>query len=428
MRRHLTRAIAPIIAMLLAACSVEPPGPDSQGGIEGLLSLEDGDAAASALVSTSGRTTTSDGAGRFELGPLDDGTYEIEVEFLGHGLTRRREVVVENQEPTDLGEIVLLEERELQGAMGVGGADLDADRSYFLGGDLTIDAGSTLSLAAGTRLVLGTEAELRVEGVIRAESDEAPIEITGAPSGDGAVLLEAGSGPHRFRGVRFSDLYEGLSLAENVNATIDACSFTGMGRVAVYSSGSPVTLTDCTIAGATYGVELFDAAPCSIASCVISNCAQSGVVLSNSETVVADSRFLDCSIGIEISYNSVPVIVRNLFDGNGAGIEAAHCSVAPNGMRVEWNEFQATLGTDVGLALNCFPLISSNNFSSSSDHALTTPKNARPDSIDAVGNYWGTADAGRVPARIYDDRMNSSLAPVRYRPFSLSPLSNTGPR
>ncbi len=428
MLRHLTRAFAPIVSILFAACAVEPPGPDSQGGIEGLLTLENGDPAASALVSAAGRTTTADAVGRFELGPLSDGTYEIELEADAHGLTRRCEVVVSNQEPTSLGEIVLLEEVELAGVLVAGGAELDADRSYTVAADLTIDEGSTLQLAPGTRLVLGAGAELLIEGVILAESDETPIEITGAEAGDGAVLLETNSGPHRLRGVRFSDLYEGVSLANNVDATIDACSFTDMGRVAVYSSGSPVTLTNSNISNSTYGVELFDALSSSIISCVISNCAQSGIVLSNSEISVADCRFLDCTVGIEISYNSVPAIVHNLFEGNAVCIGAAHCSVAPNGMLVEWNEFRETTDIDVRLSHNCFPLIGSNNFSSSSAFALSTPKNARPDSIDAVGNYWGTADAGRVPARIYDDRAVADLAPVRYRPFSLSSLSDTGPR
>jgi len=425
--RRRTAAALSVVALLGGGCSVAPPGPESVGAIEGMLSLEDGDPAAGALVSGGGRSTSAGAQGAFRLAPLDDGSYELEIEADGHGTTRLASVAVAAQRATDAGLITLLRQAELDSVVAAGNTDLDAARSYLVNGRVAIAAGETLRLGEATRLVLSSGAALEVRGALETSATGARAEIVASGSGESGVLLSAGSGPHILRNTDFSTLYEALTIAEQVVISIEDCRFQDMGRVGIVSSGSSVEVSDCEFLRSTYGIELFNAGSSSITWSLFEDCERSALVVSSTTVAIEDNRFLSCNTAIELSVNSTPEIVHNLFQDNVTGISGSGCSIGANGMRIDHNSFESISDIDLRLSLNCYPVVTGNNFSTTSNFACSSPKNTIADTLDAGGNYWGTGDAARIPGRIYDARVNATRAPVRYQPFELSPLPGTGP-
>lgn len=407
-------------------CSIAPPGGDQEGALEGRLFLEGGTPAADALIRAGAHATSAAGDGSFRLAPLDDGDYEVILEAAGHGLTRLPSTTVSQQRATNLGEIELLAEQDLPGNLDQGDVDLDAARTYILRGNARVGAGSVLRLGEGTRVVFEGNAELRVDGVLQAATSRVPTEFAATGSGVPTLFLSANSGPHALSNARFNGLYEGINVAAGLDLQISSCRFANMGRVALYVAGSSVTIRDCTIAGSTYGLELFDTPTVLVEDSHFENCVLSAIVASNTGLEVRNNWFIANGTAIELSTNVNPLIVHNSFLNNGVGIAGSSCSPRPNGMLIELNDFAGGDEADVLLTLNCYPVVTRNNFSPEADVALRSPNNTLPDTLLAMLNYWGTADAAHIPGRIQDVNDNSERAPVAYLPYELAPLAGVG--
>jgi hypothetical protein len=394
--------------------------------IVGRLTCEDGAAASGALVRVGELSEVADSNGEFRLEPLDDGSYEVTIELDGYGLIRRTGVTISAQGTADLGLITLLEEADLRAAIVAGEARLERDRTYWVEGIVELPVGRTLRFSDGTRLLFLDDAKLQVGGVLWAAPQEVPVEFAARGSGTTGLVLDAGSGPHHLQNCRFSGLYEGLAVAEEVQTEVRQCRFSEMGRVALYVSGSALEMEDCEVAGGTYGVEIFDSPGVTIRSNSFRDLALSAVVASNAVIDLQWNDFSRGGTGVEIKGGVSSVIRHNLFKDNEFGIKGARCAVVPGETWVQENEFIGTTETDLQLTLNCYPLVSGNNFSVSSRLALSSPANTLPDSLRAAGNYWGTADAARIPGRIYDAHDLASRAVVIYEPFAVAPLSDAG--
>ncbi len=419
-------AVALLLGSLLVSCSVEPAGEAHVGAIEGRLTREDGAPAVGALVSAGGLSVTAGGTGEFRLEPLADATYEVTIELDGYGLTRRTGVRIAGQTAVDLGTIALLEERDLGAAIAAGEVNLERDRTYRVEGLVEVAAGVTLHPDEGTRLVFLDDAKLEVDGVLWAAPATVPVEFAARGSGTTGVVLRAGSGPHRLENCRFTGLYEGVAIAEQVESAVVNCAFWEMGRVALYVSGSAVEMERCAVTGGTYGVEAFDSPGVTIRESSFESLALSAVVASNAVIDLQWNDFVGGGTGVEIKGGVSSVLRHNSFVDNQFGITGARCAVVPGETWVEANEFVGTTDTDLQLTLNCYPQVSGNNFSQTSRLALSSPANALADSLRALNNYWGTADAARVPGRIYDARDLASRAVVLYEPFAVAPLSDAG--
>ncbi|PSQ87819.1 MAG: hypothetical protein BRD30_08155, partial [Bacteroidetes bacterium QH_2_63_10] len=145
-----------------------------------------------------------------------------------------------------------------------------------------------------------------------------------------------------------------------------------------------------------------------------------GMIFSyESSPTVTDSRISrGLYAGIE-AIGGQPVIENNQLRQNGAeGLRLAGAAGIVRSNVIEENDTGVfisgsstpTLGTSSAYGVNVIQ-----------NNTAYGVRNASSDTIQAVGNYWGSADASTIDAKIYDDDEDSGSGPVVFDPFLQSP-------
>jgi hypothetical protein len=229
--------------------------------------------------------------------------------------------------------------------------------------DHVVPAGSTLTLAPGTRVLFEPDVSLLVRGRLDARGTaDRPVVLTGTrpdrPWGTLALQGEGASGS-RLAHARITGgggalidrvEYKGMvSIHAARDVRLERCELADNLRCddLLYAIGAEVDLLDChfhdaladaidydlstgRIEGCTIedagndGLDLMTSRP-RVAGNTIRSCADKGIsVGEDAAPLVEDNRILGCDIGVEVKDGSRPLLVRNEITGGRLGVLARH--------------------------------------------------------------------------------------------------------
>jgi len=279
---------------------------------------------------------------------------------------------------TDFG-VVAFEQGEYN-LRGLVGGTLAAGATYKLSCHVKVDSGATLTIPAGTTILVDPSDpyEIEVHGRLVIEGEpgnrvlitgENPTERWGgirflgydtesAPSviryADFVNFdqMDVYRGGVEFFGCRFDGCFEyGMMISTAGEALSDTvslrnCRFERTGLAAIESDASPVTVRNTFISGSRgRGISLTNVGTmAAITNCIVRDCATSAVFMQNFceplmvNNVLADNTYY----GIEAVNNCLPVVMNNIVYGNGIyGVYARQSSVPA----LSFNDFYGN-GTD----------------------------------------------------------------------------------
>lgn len=185
---------------------------------------------------------------------------------------------------------------------------------------------------------------------------------------------------------------EGVLFRDAGGGTVEGCTIRGNGRAGVQCRGGAApTLSDCTIVGNDgTGVAAQDP---------------------GSNPVVAGSRIRNNKAGgIRFDKGSAGVVRGSVIEANAqVGVRCALSTPAIVGNRIADNR-----GPGVDILDGAQPVLHGNSLTGNAGPAL---RNHSSNAIDAVGNWWGTAEAAAVAEQIEDAGDNREWGEVEYQPF-----------
>lgn len=204
------------------------------------------------------------------------------IDFLVNGVTSSMPVKATGQDVTRLNGDVRFS----------GEVSLSADKPYLVNDSIVVEPNSTLTIPAGTRLLMHDDAAIIVHGTLRIEgSAEKPVEITGDRSGfvAAAIPYEVMSG--QWRGLRFSptsagniithasirNSAEGIIL-DHCGGSLDSPALTLHNSVVRNTKGyiveaihSSLTAVGCELSDASLGILRLVGSEHLVTNCTLAN-------------------------------------------------------------------------------------------------------------------------------------------------------------
>ncbi len=138
----------------------------------------------------------------------------------------------------------------------------------------------------------------------------------------------------------------------------------------------------------------------SVKNCVFRNNFE-GMRFSTTDVMIERNDFLNNAFGIRYeSHGSRTTVAYNRFKGNGQAFFPVQKS-------------------------DPIVKIHDNNIEGCKEYAVKLGVNQKED-LDYTDNWWGTADAARIDAGIYDHSKDDTLGQVKYVPFLKEPVKDCG--
>jgi hypothetical protein len=176
---------------------------------------------------------------------------------------------------------------------------------FFTGGDLTVSAGFTFSLAPGSHITLGSGHDIRVYGTLHLDG------TANAP-----IVFDKASGITRWGTLYF---YGGSS------GIVDHCEINDAYRIYIQNNPS-VSITNNTLNSVYYGIYNYYSNP-TISSNTITGPAYSGIYNYHSSPSIYNNNIYNCTRGIYTTGSaSSPSLSRNHIEGSTYGLYASSSS------------------------------------------------------------------------------------------------------
>ncbi len=177
---------------------------------------------------------------------------------------------------------------------------LPEDWIYRVIGDITVNAGVTLTIEPGVWVYFGNNDDLFVEGTLIADGTvSSTIQFIGETTNDGGIDMMAGSNGS-FQYVVFDEMGDDIG-----------------GRLtALYIKSSAVTVGNCLFDNCRRGIFIDNGAVPDISAAVFRTSNEYGIYIENGSPVITDSRFEQSGItGIQVVSGS-PIISESCIFGN----------------------------------------------------------------------------------------------------------------
>ena len=324
----------------------------------------------------------------------------------------------------------------------------ESGKEYYVTGNVTVEAGATLTIQPDVQGVFKKETEsdyygLTVEGTLIADGGDSTTAIVFTSSAP-----EWATKPGDWRGIEVEASSDSSSVIrycriEYANVGIKAkgssprvrycvveqCADTGI----LFNGSDWGEVSGCTVRENKNGIRFEFVEHGAISRCVVEDNEENGMECKTSSPDIEDNLIRANGWGIYCWYGASPGIRWNtLVDQKTGGIEQfADCFSEITGNVIVQH-------TGDGIVIhNSAPHIKANNLiSASSGYAVRlNPASGNYPDVDATENYWGSGDPVEIEAKIYDGMDTwSTLDPedyhgrVVFEPFAVDSIRAAGVR
>ena len=311
------------------------------------------------------------------------GIYEVELtlSFTGGGTATVAREVYAGPRPIYLGDVTVQNDRTLSAAYGP--YVVTDFLQIWEGATLTVEPGAVVKFVLETDL---TDAQIDVDGTLKAEGTaQDSVVFTsikddaygGDTNGDGSETSPSAGD------------WEQIRLDNTASGTVDHAVIRYGGRRVATDGGE--------ISEPMVEVEPDEPGAVQVSNSRITGSYAEGIEARNGgRLLVENSRFAGNQVGLSVD-DAGGSVQTTVFQNNNIGISISEPQMF-------------NLGTPSAYGLN---VIRNNE---TYDVKITSP-----DTIQAVGNYWGTTTASVIDANIYDDNEDSGSGPVLFEPFLGAP-------
>lgn len=300
----------------------------------------------------------------------------------------------------------------------------EGNSPYIVTGDITVMAGRTLNIQAGTIVKFANNTNLEIRGLLNVIGTKSKPVIFKSYSSRNISLEEKGV----WQGVHIATDLGGkayIQYSEFYNANsalrVDCCEGNG-----------PVNISDCIFKNNTYAFDGYTDWDIIIERCLFEN---NTFAITRADKIIRNSIFRNNEYGL---YETERISVYDsMFTGNKVALYGGRgvlqgCQIYNNNISIQafFEGFKMTnnniTNNVVGIVINDYdsyiPLIRFNNIFNNSQYNLKT--NSKYDS-DVKHNWWGTTNITIIDQYIYDIYDNMKLGEVVYKPFLTSPATIT---
>jgi hypothetical protein len=283
---------------------------------------------------------------------------------------------------------------------------------YLLTGPVTVSNGVTLTIQAGTSILLGSN-YLLVNGTLTAIGTVAdPIRIQG-----GTSQFDSQGNP--IYPITFTPFSVAWNEQTRIGCIIENAILT---NTSIYMRASPKinnnTFTNSFVSVANYTLVAEPMSP----SPTISNNTMTGqgsvaaIATVNSIGLVANNNISGYTVGIQMTSDGGTTVQTNLVSANTYGVQLI-AQKGPVLATIRNNTItNNTIGISVlrGSSAATSPTIQYNNIYANANYSLSL---VIPDSLNVSTNWWGTVDTAAINQTIYDHKQNSTFGTVTFVPF-----------
>ena len=264
-----------------------------------------------------------------------------------------------------------------------------SESPYTIVGKITVPAGVTLTIEAGTEFQVGGYLyKVQVYGTLLAEGTEL----------DPILFTSDKASPVRgdWDGIYF---YEGSDAS-----VLSYCTIEYSDEYGIYIHTASPTISHCLIQhGDDRGIYVYGGSEATIADSVIQINRYEGIYVDSASPIITGNEIRDNTrYGLYIQHASSPAVTGNLITGNS-------------------NHGIYLRGDNSSSDRNPAPVINENSIYSNGGYELYTWDYAGDrinTVIDATGNWWDTSDHRTIGTHIYDYNDNASEGPaIDFRSF-----------
>jgi hypothetical protein len=283
---------------------------------------------------------------------------------------------------------------------------------YLLTGPVTVSNGVTLTVQAGTSILLGSN-YLLVNGTLTAAGTVAdPIRIQG-----GTSQFDSQGNP--IYPITFTPFSVGWTEQTRTGCIIENAVLT---NTSIYMRASPKinnsTFTNSFVSVANYTLT---AEPMTPSPTIVNNTMNGqgtsvAILTVNSIGLIANNNISGYTTGIQMTSDAGTTVQTNLISANTYGIQL----IAQKGPVLATIKNNTVTNNTVGISIlrgsaaATSSTIQYNNIYANTNYSLTS---VIPDNVNVSLNWWGTTDTAAINQTIYDHKQNSTFGTVAFVPF-----------